>query len=126
MIFLAMSSKAGQFNLISSQRSGRPPDLWHLRQTAEDIQMIRKEKPGTAWTRGTACHTATAALRASLTQAAAQRCSNYISQHALGFSNDNSLSLMGKRIHMAYHVMTPKYYLIFFQVISLHSGSTTQ
>ncbi len=56
---------------LTSQRSGRPPDLWHSTRSAEHIRMIRKEKPGTAGTHGTACHTATAGLRTSLTHAVA-------------------------------------------------------
>lgn len=69
-----MSAKAELFFLIclTSQRSGRPPDLWHSRRWAEHIPMIRKEKPSTEGTHGTACHPATAGLRTSLTHTVAQ------------------------------------------------------
>lgn len=69
-----MSAKAGLFFLIclTSQRSGRLPDLWHPRPMAEHISVIRKEKPSTVGTHGTACHTATAGLRTSLSHTVAQ------------------------------------------------------
>lgn len=57
---------------LTSQRSGRPPDLWHCRRSAEHIPVIRKEKPGAAGTHGSVCHTATAGLRASLSHAVAK------------------------------------------------------
>lgn len=79
---------------LTSQRSGRPPDLCHSRRSAEHIPMIRKEKPSTAR------HRATAGLCNSLTHAVTQSF-NYISQHALRFSTDKTLSLMGKKMHMA-------------------------
>ena len=81
---------------LTSQRSGHPRDLWHSRRSAEHIPMIRKEKPSAARTHVTACHTATAGLRTSLSHAVAPELTvpNYVSQHPLGFSADKSLSLM--------------------------------
>lgn len=77
----AMSAKAGPLFFfffflflicLTSQRSGCPPDLWHSRRSAEHIPVIRKEKPGAAGTHGSACHTATAGLRTSLSHAVAK------------------------------------------------------
>lgn len=73
MAVQAVSAKAGLFYFLiclTSQRSERPSDLWHSRRSAEHIPMIRKEKPSTARTHGTACHTA--GLHTSLSHIAAQ------------------------------------------------------
>lgn len=73
MTVQAVSAKAGLFYFLiclASQRSERPSDLWHSRRSAEHIPMIRKEKPSTARTHGTACHTA--GLHTSLSHIAAQ------------------------------------------------------
>lgn len=76
MIVQAVSAKAGLlfFFLIclTSPRSERPYDLWHWRGSAEHIPVIRKEKPSTTGTHGTACYTATAGLHTSLSHALAQ------------------------------------------------------
>lgn len=138
-----MSAKAGLFFFLiclTSQGSGRPPDLWHLRQSAERIQMIRKEKPSTAGPHGTAHSYSWSSHFMN------SRCSPELTvpttspSMLLGFITDKSLSF----IHTAYNVteahnldycrgssafnLYPEIELSFFpsDCLQFASGSTTQ